>query len=70
MKALINKGAIKVENFRASDNKMRYAYIMTPDGISEKARMTGRFLKKKMREYEAIKTEIDDLRDELGAKDA
>jgi len=65
IKALIDKGAVKVENFRVSDNKMRYAYILTPEGIGEKARMTGRFLQRKMREYEALKAEIDSLRSEL-----
>lgn len=49
IKALIDKGAVKVENFRASGNKMRYAYVMTPQGIREKARMTGGFLQRKMR---------------------
>jgi EPS-associated MarR family transcriptional regulator len=66
IKALIDKGAVKVENFRASDNKMRYAYVLTPEGMSEKARMTGRFLQRKMREYEALKTEIDGLQKEIG----
>lgn len=66
MNALIEKGAVKVENFRASDSKLRYAYVLTPDGIAEKARMTGRFLQRKMREYEALKSEIDGLRNELG----
>ena len=64
--ALIDKGAVKVENFRGSDKKMRYAYILTPEGIGEKARMTGRFLQRKMREYEALKAEIDSLQGELG----
>jgi len=64
--ALIDKGAVKVENFRASDKKMRYAYILTPEGIGQKARMTGRFLQRKMREYEALKAEIDRLQGELG----
>jgi EPS-associated MarR family transcriptional regulator len=61
IKALIDKGAVKVENFRASDSKMRYAYVLTPDGLTEKARMTGRFLQRKMREYEVLKAEIDAL---------
>lgn len=65
IKALIDKGAIKVENFRASGNKMRYAYVLTPVGLTEKARLTGRFLQRKMREYEALKAEIDGLQDEL-----
>ena len=63
--ALIDKGAVKVENFRASDSKLRYAYVLTPDGMAEKARMTGRFLQRKMREYEALKAEIDGLTQEL-----
>ena len=66
IKALIDKGAVKVENFRASDSKLRYAYVLTPDGLAEKARMTGRFLQRKMREYEALKAEIESLRDALG----
>jgi len=65
VKALIAKGAIKVENFRASDNKMRYAYILTPDGMAEKARMTTRFLQRKLREYDALKAEIEMMRSEL-----
>ena len=64
IKALIDKGAIKVENFRVSDKKMRYAYILTPVGIHEKAHMTSRFLQRKMRGYEALKTEIESLREE------
>lgn len=66
IKALIDRGAVKVENFRASDNKMRYAYVLTPEGIGEKARMTSRFLQRKMREYEALKAEIDSLQKEIG----
>ncbi|MDB4254675.1 MarR family EPS-associated transcriptional regulator [bacterium] len=68
IKALIDKGAVKVENFRASDNKMRYAYILTPEGIGEKARMTGHFLQRKMREYAALKSEIASLQDALDEK--
>lgn len=67
--ALIAKGAVKVENFRASDSKRRYAYVLTPQGVTEKARMTGRFLQRKMREYEALKAEIAGLQGEM-AEDA
>ena len=66
IKALIDKGAVKVENFQASENKMRYAYVLTPEGIREKARMTGHFLRRKMREYEDLKAEITSLQSELG----
>ena len=68
LKALIEKGAIKVENFRASDNKMRYAYVLTPDGVGERARLTKRFLQRKIREYDALKAEIDGLQVELGVE--
>jgi len=54
IKALIDRDAVKVDHFRASDNKMRYTYILTPEGLGEKARMTGRFVQKQMREYEAL----------------
>lgn len=69
IKALIEKGAIKVENFRASDKKMRYAYILTPVGIHEKARLTGRFLHRKMQEYDALKAEIESLKAEQASGD-
>ena len=59
--ALIEKGQIKVRNFRSSDNKLRYAYILTPRGVAEKTRLTGAFLKRKMAEYEALKAEIEAL---------
>lgn len=68
VKALINKGSIKVENFRASNNKIRYAYILTPEGVAEKGRLTARFLKRKMREYEALKAEIERLQNEVYAE--
>lgn len=70
LKALIDKGAVKVENFRAADNKLRYAYILTSQGIGEKAQLTGRFLQRKMHEYEALKSEIASLQDELGTNPA
>jgi EPS-associated MarR family transcriptional regulator len=69
IKALIDRGAVKVENFRASDRKMRYAYILTSEGLAEKALLTGRFLQRKMREYEALKAEIDSLSSEVGVDD-
>lgn len=62
--ALIEKGHVKVRNFRAADNKLRYAYLLTPKGVAEKASLTARFLQRKLREFEALKEEIDALRDE------
>lgn len=64
LNALIDKGHVKVNNFRASDNKLRYAYLLTPHGISEKTALTSRFLRRKLREYEALKEEIEALQGE------
>lgn len=64
LNALIDKGHIKVANFRQSDRKLRYAYVLTPSGIAERALLTSRFLQRKMREYELIRAEIDTLIDE------
>ena len=61
LRALAEKGQIKVRNFRSSDNKLRYAYLLTPRGVTEKTRLTGSFLKRKMAEYEALKAEIEAL---------
>lgn len=61
LNALIDKGHVKVNNFRASDNKLRYAYLLTPHGISEKTALTSRFLRRKLREYEALREEIEAL---------
>ena len=52
LKALMDKGLVKLENFQNSQHKFNYAYLLTPAGISEKAALTGRFLKRKMAEYE------------------
>jgi len=65
LNALIEKGLIKIGNFSAARDKRRYAYILTPKGIAEKSALTGRFLKRKMAEYEALKAEIDALKVEL-----
>jgi len=61
LNALIEKGLIKLGNFTAAQDKRRYAYILTPKGISEKAAITRRFLGRKIAEYEALKKEIDEL---------
>ena len=65
LRALVEKGQVKVRNFRASDNKLRYAYVLTPKGIETKAKLTTGFLMRKLREYEALKAEIETLRSEL-----
>ena len=61
LRALTERGQVKVRNFRSSDNKLRYAYILTPGGIAEKARLTGAFLARKIAEYEALRAEIEAL---------
>lgn len=61
LKALIDKGWVKVQNFSRSKNKFGYIYVLTPQGLAEKALLTGRFLKRKIQEYEALKAEIDAL---------
>lgn len=61
LKALIAKGHVKMNNFRESNNKLRYAYVLTPSGIAERALLTGRFLQRKMKEHAAIMAEIDAL---------
>lgn len=68
LNALIEKGCLKVNNFRNSDNKLAYAYLLTPQGVEEKARITVRFLKYKMQEYERLRTEIDELKHEAEQK--
>ncbi|WP_408598215.1 MarR family EPS-associated transcriptional regulator [Limnohabitans sp.] len=65
LKALIEKGWIKMQNFSQSKNKFGYVYILTRKGISEKAALTSNFLKRKRTEYEALKAEIESLSSEL-----
>ena len=64
LKALVDRGLVKLGNFSKSDRKIGYAYFLTPEGMAEKAKITARFLKRKMAEYEQLKIEIDRLRKE------
>lgn len=66
LSALVEKGLVKFGNFSAADDKRRYAYILTPKGVAEKAALTGRFLRRKLEEFEALQAEIETLQDELG----
>jgi EPS-associated MarR family transcriptional regulator len=66
LKALIHKGHIKVDNFKKSNNKSAYLYYLTPKGAEEKARITYRFLWRKMKEYEDLEQEIRRLEQEVG----
>ena len=65
LKALMEKGLVKMKNFANSKNKFGYVYELTPTGIAEKAAITHRFLQRKMDEYEALKAEIEALRSEV-----
>lgn len=64
LKALIDVGLLKVTNFRNSRNKLAYMYLLTPSGVKEKSLITERFLKLKLKEYEALEAEINMLRSE------
>jgi len=68
LNALVEKGCLKVNNFRNSENKLAYAYVLTPRGIEERARMTVHFLKYKMQEYEQLRAEIEELKREAEQK--
>ena len=65
LNALIDKGWVKVQNFSQSKNKFGYIYVLTPQGISEKISLTSRFLKRKLNEYETLKSEIEGLQVEI-----
>ena len=68
LRALIGRGWVKARNFQKSDNKKAYAYLLTPKGIEEKARVTVRFLKFKMNEYEILKREISSMQQEIDSQ--
>jgi EPS-associated MarR family transcriptional regulator len=64
LRALVDKGFVKVNNFRQAGNKLAYAYLLTPHGIEEKARVTVAFLHYKLAEYQSIERELAELRAE------
>lgn len=70
LKALVEKGFVKLGNFRAAEDKRRYAYLLTPKGLAEKAAITQRFLARKIAEFEALKAEIEALQEETFGNDA
>tara|TARA_B100001059_G_C17663782_1_gene490820 strand:+ start:607 stop:924 length:318 start_codon:yes stop_codon:yes gene_type:complete len=59
LKALQSKGFVKIKNFKKNPKKINYLYVLTPKGISEKTKLTLNFMKKKMREYDELKMEIE-----------
>jgi len=69
LKALIDVGWVKAGNFARNSDKRGYVYLLTPQGIREKAALTSRFLKRKMAEYASIKAEIADLEREVASSE-
>ena len=64
--ALVEKGLVKLENFKKNPRKGRYAYLLTPKGIREKSILTHKFIKRKRQEYRELKNEIEALEKEAG----
>lgn len=65
LRALMEKGLVKLENFRQNPSKRQYAYLLTSAGMEEKTRITLSFLRRKVAEYEALEKEIEQLQDDL-----
>lgn len=65
LKALLEKGLLKVQNFQSNKRKLAYAYFLTPAGIAEKTVLAGQFLKRKIEEYELLRAEIEALQQEV-----
>ena len=65
LRALMETGLIKANNFKNNRHKKAYMYFLTPRGITEKARATANFLERKLAEYEALQREIEHLRQEV-----
>lgn len=66
LRAVIDRGWVKVNNFRRSDNKWAYAYLLTPSGVRAKAQLAKAFLCRKEQEFEQLQHEIQTLREEIG----
>lgn len=64
LRTLVEKGLVKANNFKRSDNKLAYAYVLTPAGLEEKSRLSKAFLQRKLAEFEALEQEIAALRRE------
>ena len=65
LNALVSKGWVKATNFKNSRNKIAYMYLLTPRGIKAKGRVTLRFLRRKMQDYDALRIEIAHIREEV-----
>ena len=62
LKALKNKGLVKIARFKKNRNKLNYIYVLTPRGITEKTKLTINFMARKMKEYEELKKEIENTK--------
>jgi EPS-associated MarR family transcriptional regulator len=65
LRAVIDRGWVKANNFRRADNKWAYAYLLTPSGVTAKVRLARAFLERKEREFEQLHREIDALREDV-----
>ena len=70
LKALVERGFVKAGNFRKSGNKVAYLYVLTPQGVAEKASLATAFLGRKLEEYEVLRQEIESLKGEVGSSDS
>lgn len=65
VRAVLSRGWVKAENFRRSNHKLGYIYVLTPQGIAQRLRLTQTFIARKEQEYELLRSEIDRLRTEM-----
>ena len=70
LKALIERGFVKADNFRKSGTKVAYLYVLTPKGIAEKSALATAFLGRKLEEYEVLRQEIEALKGEVGSDES
>lgn len=70
LKALVERGFVKANNFRKAGNKLAYLYVLTPKGVAEKAILASAFLGRKLEEYEVLSQEIEILKNDVGMKDS
>ena len=70
LKALVQRGFVKADNFRNSSNRVAYLYVLTPQGVTEKASLVAEFLERKLEEYEVLRKEIEALKGEVGSDES
>ena len=70
LKALIERGFVKADNFRKSGSKVAYLYVLTPKGVAEKSSLATAFLGRKLEEYEVLRQEIESLKGEVGSDES